>query len=67
MESKSELRARFLLRLKNEYGDLNRALVIEYVKAFGPASERSLAQDLGVSRAVVRRALQDWSEKDRPV
>lgn len=56
---------RMLLALKAQHGDLNTALVREYVLLVGTMSERSLAQDLGVSRSVVRRALQGWSEMDR--
>jgi DNA-binding FadR family transcriptional regulator len=63
----SEITVAILLRLKQQYGDLNRALVMEYIKAFGTTSERKLAQDLGVSRSVIRRALQDWSDSDRPI
>lgn len=53
-----------LLDLKRKYGDLNRALILTYVAVNGSTSERSLAQDVGLSRSVVRRALQEWSEKN---
>jgi len=59
---KSSTTVKILLALKEKYGDLNKALVIEYVLAHGMASERSIAQDLGVSRDVVKRALQDWPD-----
>lgn len=58
----SEITVAILLRLKEQYGDLNRALVMEYLKANGSTSERKLAQDLGVSRSLVRRVLQDRSD-----
>ncbi len=61
MSEASRLTVDLLLRLKNQYGDLNRALVLEYVAANGTTSERRIAQDVGLSRAVVRRALQEWS------
>jgi predicted ArsR family transcriptional regulator len=50
-----------LIRLKKQYGDLNRALIREYIRANGETSARQIAQDVGLSRNVVRRALQDWS------
>lgn len=65
MKRKAELTVRILLNLKEEYGDLNRALVLEYMKAYGCASERQAAQDLGLSRSVIRRCLQERSEKNR--
>ncbi len=61
MTETSRLTVEMLLRLKNQYGDLNRALVLEYVAANGTTSERRIAQDVGLSRSVVRRALQEWS------
>ena len=54
-----------LLRLKAKYGDLNKALILEYVKVNGIQSETKIAQDLGVNRSVVHRALQDRSESSR--
>lgn len=61
MTEASRLTVDLLLRLKNQYGDLNCALVLEYVAANGTTSERRIAQDVGLSRSVVRRALQEWS------
>ncbi len=64
MTKEAELTVKFLLELKKKYGDLNRALVVEYVKANGLCSISVIAQDLGVNRSMVRRALQDLSEYD---
>lgn len=55
-----------LLRLREQYGDLNTALVGEYLLAYGPASVSFLSQHLAVNRTVVRRALQKLSENDAP-
>jgi transposase len=54
------------MRLKAEHGDLNAALIRLYVKVYGRTSDRQLAQDIGVSRSVIRRSLQKWSENNRP-
>ena len=59
MSAKSKFTVELLLRLKKQYGDLNRALVREYVCAFGETSERQIAQDVGLSRSAVKRGLQD--------
>jgi predicted ArsR family transcriptional regulator len=64
MTREAELTVRFLQQLRKRYGDFNRALVVEYVKANGSSSISAIAQDLGVNRSVVRRALQDPSERD---
>ncbi len=53
-----------MLALKRRHGDLNTALVREYVKIYGLMSERALSQDIGLSRNAIRRALQGWSELD---
>lgn len=55
---------RILLHLKEQYGDLNKALVLEYVRANGVLSETQIAQDVGLNRSVVRRALQDLSDSN---
>jgi len=64
MTKEAELTVKFLLQIKKKYGDFNKALVVEYVKANGLCSVSAIAQDLGVNRSVVRRALQDLSEYD---
>ncbi len=61
----AKLTVRILLRLKDTYGDLNRALVLEYVRANGTTSVNRIAQDVGLNRSVVKRSLQDLSESDR--
>lgn len=62
MVSDAEMTVKLLIQLKDQYGDLNSALIREYIRAYGPASERQIAQDVGLSRSVVRRALQEWSD-----
>lgn len=47
-----------LMSLKKRYGDLNTALVAEYLRAYGDASISAISQDVGLARATVRRALQ---------
>tara|TARA_R110002049_G_scaffold45609_9_gene133012 strand:- start:3283 stop:3573 length:291 start_codon:yes stop_codon:yes gene_type:complete len=64
VNKEAELTVALLLRLKQRYGDLNRALVGEHRAAYGVASVSSIAQDLGLNRSVVRRALQGLSESD---
>ena len=64
MNRKSRIIAELLLHLKKQHGDLNTALVIEFVRAYGSASVRGLSQDLGLNRSVIRRALQGMSESD---
>ena len=59
------MRLQMLQTLRLEYGDLNRALVIEYVLANGVRSERVLARELGLNRSVIRRCLRGWSESDQ--
>jgi predicted ArsR family transcriptional regulator len=65
MVLKARITVELLLRLKSKYGDLNKALILEYVQAYGLQSENKIAQDVGLNRAVVRRALQDLSDSDR--
>lgn len=65
MPETSDMKMRILLALKEEYGDLNRALVIEYVKARGATSYRQIAQDIGLSRSVVERSLLGWSDSSQ--
>lgn len=62
MFAEPEIKVRLLLQLKARYGDLNRALILEYVLAFGSVSIRKIAQDVGLSRSVVERALQEWPD-----
>lgn len=64
MEGRAKILIKLLMELRGRYGDLNRALVMLYLEAYGEASERQIAQDLGVSRSLVRRCLLGWSEKD---
>ncbi len=60
MPRNAEITVRILLRLKEEYGDLNCALVVEYLRANGSTSQRKMAQDLGLSRTIIRRCIQEW-------
>lgn len=53
---------RILLELKKEHGDLNKALVTLYLRVNGSTGQRAIQRDIGVSRSVIRRVLQDWSE-----
>jgi DNA-binding GntR family transcriptional regulator len=62
MDSDAQETVKLLLKLKAQYGDLNRALIREYIRAYGETSDRQLAQDIGLSRSVIRRALQDRSD-----
>lgn len=57
-------KVRILLELKAQYGDLNKALVREYLRAYGPTSISQIAQDVDLNRTVVRRALQRLSDYD---
>lgn len=54
-----EANLRILLQLKDHYGDLNCALVFEYLRAKGETSQRQMEQDIGLSRRVIARCLQD--------
>jgi hypothetical protein len=54
-----------LKALHLRYGSLNVAYVAAYIEAHGVAFVSAMAQDMGVSRSVVRRALQVLHEKDR--
>lgn len=65
VQTQAQVLVTVLMRLKTEHGDLNRALVRLFVEAYGEASVASLARDVGLSRSVVRRAIQDLSENDR--
>lgn len=65
MEIPPETILRILLSVKAENGDLNRGLVRYYVLAYGSTSVRQIAQDVGLSRSVVERALQDWPNSGR--
>ena len=56
-----------LLTLKSTHGSLDTALIRLWVYNYGPQSERALAQDLGLGRRAIRRALQDWSETNHPL
>ncbi len=53
-----------LRRLRQRYGDLNVAHVVLYVRVHNVSRIASIAQDLGVNRSVVRRALQKVSDSD---
>ncbi|WP_143515581.1 AsnC family protein [Pseudooceanicola marinus] len=64
METRSDRNFLLLVDLKARYGDLNTALVAEYLQAYGDASISAIAQDVGLSRAAVRRALQKLSDSD---
>lgn len=66
MEETAANNVTLMLRLRQHYGDLNTALVGEYLRAYGPASVSFLSQHLVVNRSVVRRALQKLSENDAP-
>lgn len=55
---------RILLQLKELYGDLNCALVGEYLRANGETNPNRISQDIGLNRSVVARCLQDVSESD---
>ena len=54
-----------LLSLRKRFGTLNGALDGMYIEAYGEASQRAMEQDLGVSRWVIRKYLQERSEKAR--
>lgn len=58
------MKVRILLKLKEQYGDLNKALVLEYLRANGTTSVNQISLDVGLNRSVVMRALQDVSESD---
>ena len=64
MVLQARITVELLLRLKERYGDLNKALILLYIDAYGPQSENRIAQDVGLNRAVVRRALQELSDSD---
>ena len=55
-----------LLRAKEQYGDLNVALVAYWVAVNGAAPIKRIAADLGVSRNMVRRAMVVVSKSDTP-
>ena len=61
-----ELDPETTVRILRRHGDLNAALIREYVRAYGKKSERQVAQDVGLSRDTVRRALLKWSDSDHP-
>ncbi len=60
----AELTVRFLLKLKGQYGDLNRALVMECARMLDTTNKAEISQHIGLSRNVVRRALQEESKSD---
>lgn len=64
MENDEKTVLDLLLALKIRHGDLNSAMVRAYVMVHGSKAKRKIAQDLGVNRSVVHRALQNWSEND---
>lgn len=53
-----------LTQLRNRFGDLNTAHVALHKRAYGDKFISQIAQDIGVSRNVVRRAIQRLSELD---
>lgn len=61
MNSEAQRIVNILLLLKGEYGDLNKALVRMYIRAYGEMSIIAISQDVGLSRTTIRRALQDLS------
>lgn len=53
-----------LRSLRDQFGDLNIAHVAVHTLAYGEKFINQLAQDVGVSRSVIRRAQQALSGKD---
>jgi predicted ArsR family transcriptional regulator len=53
-----------MTRLRQTFGDLNTAHVALHRKVFGTSTVSAVAQDVGLSRNAVRRALQKLSETD---
>jgi predicted transcriptional regulator len=68
MESRRKHRANLkrITRLRQAFGDLNTAHVALHRKVFGPVTISAVAQDIGVSRDTVRRALQKLSDSATP-
>lgn len=66
MESRGKHRANLkrMTRLRQTFGDLNTAHVALHRKVFGTSTVSAVAQDVGLSRNAVRRALQKLSETD---
>jgi predicted transcriptional regulator len=58
----AETNLRILLRLKERYGDLNCALIGEYLRAYGETNVNRISQDVGLNRSVVARCIQALSE-----
>ena len=56
---------RILLELKEEYGQLDKALVAYCLRVEGEMSVNAMAQHLGLSRHKVRKYLQELSEMNR--
>lgn len=66
MLGKAEANLRILLKLKKHYGDLNCALIGEYLRANGEINPTQISQDVGLNRSVVARCLQVLSDSDSP-
>lgn len=64
MDIDPDISFRILIAAKNHYGRLNIALVGEYLRKNGSTSVNQIAQDVGLSRTAVTKAIQELSEKD---
>ena len=57
---------RMLMDLRETYGDLNTALVGEFVKAYGGQPVSTISRELKLNRAVVRRSLKVLENQQPP-